>query len=69
MTILYGKKLLLTVTFDIKKFKLPLKFIGSEQATPAYPENEEQVKGKITLNYIIFRTLNLLDVDLPIIWQ
>lgn len=35
----------------LKKIKLPLKFIGRERATPAYPENEEQVKGKITLNY------------------
>ena len=51
MTILYGEKLLSTLTFDIKKFKLALKFIASEQATRAYSENEEQVKGKITLNY------------------
>jgi len=51
LTILYGKKLLSTVTFDIKKFKLPLKLIGSEQSARAYPEKEEPVKGKITLNY------------------
>lgn len=39
------------VTFDIKKFKLPLKFIGSEQTTSPYPEKNEQVKGQITLTY------------------
>lgn len=39
------------VTFDIKKFKLPLKFIGSEQASHSYPKADEQVKGKITLSY------------------
>lgn len=39
------------VRFDVKKFKLPLKFIGSEQTTNPYPEKDEEVKGKITLTY------------------
>jgi len=39
------------VKFDGKKFKLPLRFIGSEQTSRAYPENDEPVKGKITLTY------------------
>lgn len=38
------------VIFELKKFKLPLKFIGSERTTP-YPEADENVKGKITLTY------------------
>jgi len=39
------------VSFDVKKMKLPLKFIGSEQRTGNFPEKEENVKGKITLTY------------------
>ena len=35
----------------MKKFRLPLKFIGGERTTHANPEKDEQVKGKITLNY------------------
>lgn len=38
------------VIFELKKFKLPLKFIGSERTTH-YPEADENVKGKITLTY------------------
>lgn len=39
------------VSFDVKKFKLPLKFIGSEQSSSSFPEKEENVTGKITLTY------------------
>jgi len=40
------------ITFDVKKFKLPLKFIGREQGLTEYPENDKVSRGKITLNYI-----------------
>jgi len=39
------------VTFDVKKVKLPLKFIGSEQRTDNFPAKDENVKGKIILSY------------------
>ncbi len=41
-----------TITFDVKKFKIPLKFIGREQSvTSSIPENDKNVKGKIILIY------------------
>lgn len=39
------------VSFDVKKFKLPLKFIGSEQSGNSFPEKDENIPGKITLSY------------------
>jgi len=39
------------VSFDVKKFKLPLKFIGSEQSSSPFGEKDENVQGKITLTY------------------
>ena len=39
------------ITFDIKKFKIPLKFIGRERSISKYPKNDENVHGKITLWY------------------
>ena len=39
------------VTFDVKKMKLPLKFIGSEQRTGNFPAKDENVKGRIILSY------------------
>lgn len=39
------------ITFDIKKFRIPLKFIGREQRIADYPKKDENVQGKITLTY------------------
>lgn len=39
------------ITFDVKKFKLPLKFIGREHGPLELPEGEKVSPGKITLNY------------------
>lgn len=39
------------ITFDIKKFKIPLKFIGRQQNVSKNQKEDEDVKGKITLNY------------------
>ncbi len=39
------------IIFEVKKFKLPLKFIGREQRANNFPENDEKTMGKITLNY------------------
>jgi hypothetical protein len=40
------------ITFDIEKFKIPLKFIGRSEEIPLIEEsNEIQAKGKITLTY------------------
>jgi hypothetical protein len=39
------------ITFDIKKFKVPLKFIGREQNISTPPKRDNNVLGKITLLY------------------
>lgn len=39
------------ITFDVKKFKVPLRFIGRQNQTMELPKNDEQVQGKITLQY------------------
>jgi len=39
------------ITFDIKKFKIPLKFIGRQQNVSKSPKNDKNVRGKITLIY------------------
>ncbi|MEN8186129.1 MAG: hypothetical protein ABFR05_03250 [Bacteroidota bacterium] len=39
------------ITFDVKKFKIPLKFIGREQSVISKEERDKDVKGKITLLY------------------
>jgi len=40
------------ITFDIKKFKIPLRFIGREQKiTSSIPQKDKNVQGKITLTY------------------
>ena len=39
------------ITFSIKKFKIPLKFIGRSLKVPDQPESKKEVMGKITLNY------------------
>ncbi len=39
------------ITFDIKKFKIPLKFIGREQQVSKTSKAKENVQGKIILNY------------------
>jgi hypothetical protein len=40
------------ITFDIKKFKIPLRFIGREQEiTSSIPQKDKNVQGKITLTY------------------
>jgi len=45
-----------TITFDIKKIKIPLKFVGREQSVSTYSDQNknEEVKGKITLIYHYF---------------
>lgn len=40
------------ITFDIKKFKIPLKFIGRSQSNIKPLNKNKNVQGKITLNYI-----------------
>jgi len=39
------------ITFNVKKFKVPLKFIGRTLNAADQPELGEEVIGKITLNY------------------
>ena len=39
------------VTFEVKKFKLPLKFIGSEQTTETLAGMNEDVMGRVILEY------------------
>lgn len=39
------------ITFEVKKFKIPLKFVGREQSTSSYPNKNEKTKGKIILFY------------------
>lgn len=39
------------ITFSIKKFKVPLKFIGRTLKASDQPESDKEVMGKITLNY------------------
>lgn len=39
------------ITFDIKKFKMPLKFIGRTEKIDSYPEKDENVLGEIILMY------------------
>ena len=39
------------ITFNIKKFKVPLKFIGRTIDASDQPESNEEVLGKITLSY------------------
>ena len=39
------------VTFEVKKFKLPLKFIGGEQSTESMKGIDKEVVGKVILNY------------------
>ncbi len=45
-----------TITFDVKKFKIPLKFVGREQSISSYSDQnkDENVKGKIILLYKYF---------------
>ncbi|MEN8123930.1 MAG: hypothetical protein ABFR32_02285 [Bacteroidota bacterium] len=45
-----------TITFDIKKIKIPLKFVGREQSVSNYSDQneDEEVKGKIILLYQYF---------------
>ncbi len=44
------------ITFDIKKFKIPLKFVGREQSNSAYSDqnDNEEIEGKIILTYQYF---------------
>ena len=39
------------ITFDIKKFKIPLKFIGRSENVPDLEGQDKNVKGMITLFY------------------
>ncbi len=39
------------ITFDIKKFKVPLKFIGREQSVTADRAKDKHTQGRITLLY------------------
>ena len=39
------------ITFNVKKFKLPLKFIGRTETTSSSNSNNENVIGKVTLSY------------------
>ena len=39
------------VTFEVKKFKLPLKFIGGEQSSESMKGIDKEVMGKVILNY------------------
>ncbi len=45
-----------TITFDVKKFKIPLKFVGREQRISSYSDQkkDENVRGKIILLYKYF---------------
>lgn len=39
------------LTFEVKKFKIPLRFIGRENNVSDFPDKDELVFGKITLIY------------------
>lgn len=39
------------VTFEAKKFKLPLKFIGGQQTGDSMTDMDEDIQGKVILNY------------------
>jgi hypothetical protein len=39
------------VIFEVKKFKLPLKFIGGQQTAESMAGMDEDVRGKVILNY------------------
>lgn len=39
------------VTFEVRKFKLPLKFIGGEQTAETMTQMKEDVRGKVILKY------------------
>lgn len=39
------------ITFDVKKFKVPLRFIGRQNQLLELPKNDEEVQGKIVLQY------------------
>ncbi len=39
------------VSFEVKKFNLPLKFIGSEQSREVSKDTDEEVKGTVILEY------------------
>jgi hypothetical protein len=39
------------VSFEVKKFDLPLKFIGSEQSRKSSKETDEEVHGTVILEY------------------
>ena len=39
------------VTFEVKKFKLPLKFIGGEQTGETIRDMDEDLQGRVILNY------------------
>jgi hypothetical protein len=39
------------VTFDVKKFELPLKFVGRKQTNNTMGKSDELTTGKITLLY------------------
>ncbi len=39
------------VTFEVKKFKLPLKFIGGQQTGETIRDIDEDLQGRVILNY------------------
>ncbi|OIQ36568.1 MAG: hypothetical protein BM563_10555 [Bacteroidetes bacterium MedPE-SWsnd-G1] len=39
------------LTFDVKKFKVPLRFIGRQNQNIDLPNGDDQVQGKIVLQY------------------
>ncbi len=39
------------ITFEVKKFKMPLKFIGRKEEISSFPEKNENVLGQIILTY------------------
>ncbi len=39
------------ITFEVKKFKMPLKFIGRKEELSSFPKKDENVLGEIILTY------------------
>lgn len=39
------------ITFEVRKFKIPLRFIGRQDRSNEFPEKDEKVVGTITLLY------------------
>ena len=39
------------IMFNAKKFKMPLKFIGRTEGVPADQSRDEEIQGKVTLQY------------------